>query len=204
MNISVSATSVKDLWQEGLALALFSNEKPPRGVAGMVDWRLAGMISRSIARRTIDGSYGETVLFYPDSPFLEPWKILLLGLGETEHLTRVRIYGAGRSIMNTMLRIGCRDFTSSVPGTGRCDLPVASMVEAFLSGMLDALSEIDESTDLQTSVHLVDTSEHISGVLAAVHETAARSEDLEAVEHPAENDREPGTTLSTSTKEELK
>lgn len=191
MKISVSATSVKDLWHEGLAMALFSDEKPPRGVAGMVDWRLGGMISRSIARGTIAGSYGETILFHPDSPFLGPWKILMVGLGEREQLTTDRIYGAGWSIMNTMHRIGCRDFTSSVPGTGRCELPPASMVEAYLSGMLDALSETGESPDGQTSIHLVEAPGHISLVAAALHDRAARTGNLEAVDAPAEGTGNP-------------
>lgn len=172
-------------------MALFSNEKPPRGVAGMVDWRLGGMISRSIARGTIAGSYGETILFHPDSPFLGPWKILMLGLGESERLTPDRIYGAGWSIMNTMHRIGCRDFTTSVPGTGRCELPLSFMVEAFLSGMLDALSETGESLDRQTSIHLVEAPGHISHVAAAVHDTAVRTGNLKAVDTPAEGTGNP-------------
>ena len=174
MNISTSATPVKDLWQEGLATALFSNEKPPRGIAGMVAWRLGGMISRFIARGTMTGSFGETILFHPDSPVLHQWKILLLGLGETHQLTRDRIYGTGWTIMRIMSHVGCRDFVCSVPGTGRCEFPVASMVDIFLSGMLDALSETGESPGLETSVHLIDTPENIDDVTAAVRETTIR------------------------------
>ncbi|MDD5475501.1 MAG: M17 family peptidase N-terminal domain-containing protein [Syntrophales bacterium] len=178
----MSATSVHDLRQEGLALALFSDEKPPRGYAGMVDWRLNGLISKSMAQGRVSGSVGEEVLLYPDRSALSPWKILLLGLGELEKLNRERIHQAGRAIINTMRGIGCHDFSVSIPGTGRCDLPVASLVEALLLGMVDSLSVTNEPEDLWPSVHFIEIPQYLEDVKQSLREAAARSDQRVTVE----------------------
>ncbi|MEQ8161652.1 MAG: leucyl aminopeptidase, partial [Smithellaceae bacterium] len=45
-----------------LALGIFSDEKPPRGVCGFIDWRLNGFISREIKQGRILGRFGEKVI----------------------------------------------------------------------------------------------------------------------------------------------
>ena len=48
---------------QGLALAIFQNEKPPCGLAGIVDWHIHGRISRFLKSGAITGKIGECTYF---------------------------------------------------------------------------------------------------------------------------------------------
>ena len=65
---------------EVLVATLASDERPPRGVAGLADWRLAGRISRIIQSGFATGEVGE-VLLVPGKPKLPFDKIVLFGVG---------------------------------------------------------------------------------------------------------------------------
>ncbi len=45
-----------------LALGIFADEKPPRGICGFIDWRLNGLISREIKRGKINGEFAEKTI----------------------------------------------------------------------------------------------------------------------------------------------
>jgi hypothetical protein len=45
-----------------LVLGIFSDEKPPRGICGLIDWRLNGMISQEIKQGRITGDFMEKIL----------------------------------------------------------------------------------------------------------------------------------------------
>jgi hypothetical protein len=44
-------------------LGIFSDEKPPRGICGFIDWRLNGLISHQIKQGKIGGKFAEKVIF---------------------------------------------------------------------------------------------------------------------------------------------
>ena len=48
MKIKISHTSPEALSHDTLILGFFSDERPPKGYCGLVDWRLNGMISTEI------------------------------------------------------------------------------------------------------------------------------------------------------------
>jgi len=48
MQVALSTESPDLPAHKCLALGIFSDEKPPRGVCGFIDWRLNGFISREI------------------------------------------------------------------------------------------------------------------------------------------------------------
>jgi len=65
---------------EVLACAIWSDELPMRGLAGLLDWRLAGRLSRLQRQGFLAGALGE-VLCVPVRPRLPFDKLLLFGLG---------------------------------------------------------------------------------------------------------------------------
>jgi hypothetical protein len=65
---------------EVLAAATFQDERPPHGVAGLVDWRLCGRLSRLIQSGFVTGQLGEVVLL-PGKPQLAFDKLLFFGAG---------------------------------------------------------------------------------------------------------------------------
>jgi hypothetical protein len=62
------------------ACTLWSDQRPVRGLAGLVDWRLGGRLSTLLMSGFVTGEEGETLLLQgkPHVPFE---KVLVLGLG---------------------------------------------------------------------------------------------------------------------------
>ncbi len=65
---------------EVIACAIWSDERPMRGLAGLLDWRLAGKLSALAKSGFIVGEADEVVLV-PGRPQLPFEKVLVLGLG---------------------------------------------------------------------------------------------------------------------------
>jgi len=100
---------------EVLVCALASDERPPHGVAGLVDWRLAGRISRLLAQGFATGGVGE-VLLVPGKPKLPFDKILLFGVGARSAFNDA-IYRAiiGR-LLETLEGLRARTAVVELPG----------------------------------------------------------------------------------------
>jgi hypothetical protein len=65
------------------ACSIWSDERPVRGLAGLLDWRLGGRISGLLKSGFFRGELGEALLV-PGKPSLPFEKVLLLGLGERQ------------------------------------------------------------------------------------------------------------------------
>jgi hypothetical protein len=65
---------------ELIACAIFADERPMRGLAGLLDWRLGARLSALAKSDFLRGDEGEVVLV-PGRPKLPFEKVLLLGLG---------------------------------------------------------------------------------------------------------------------------
>jgi len=71
---------IDDLSGEALACCVFEDEWPMLGLAGLVDWRLAGRLSALAKDGFLTGKAGEVMLL-PVRPWLPFEKLLVLGLG---------------------------------------------------------------------------------------------------------------------------
>jgi len=153
MKITVSTESIEDLNCESMILGFFSDERPPKGYCGDVDWCFNGLISELIARDGIQGRSMEKVLFQADHRLSVP-KILLLGLGEKKSLDYRILYHAGQVVLRTAHDIDCHNFAFDIPGAGRCGLDTAMMTESVLRGMNDFLSG-DRTADREISASIL-------------------------------------------------
>jgi hypothetical protein len=68
------------LGSEVILAGVAEDEQPPHGLAGLLDWRLAGRISAQMERGFLTGAVGE-VLLVPGKPKLPFDKVLLFGVG---------------------------------------------------------------------------------------------------------------------------
>jgi hypothetical protein len=122
-----------------LVLGFFSDEKPPRGICGLMDWRLNGMISLEIKRGHINGEFKEKVAIpYPERIGSE--LLFLFGLGCLTDISYDRIYTAAYEIAGAIDAMKLRDFAFDLPGEGRSELTTAGMLEAMMTGYFDFFS----------------------------------------------------------------
>lgn len=149
--IKISSEPVDILMHESLVLGFFSNERPPKGYCGFVDWRLNGMISKNIARGKITGHFKEKVLITPHYR-IPSSKILLFGLGESTHLTYDQLYTAGYLIRQTTMKINSSDTAFDIPSPGRCGLEIPKMTTAMISGFINAGIEGQNQTDISACI----------------------------------------------------
>lgn len=139
MKIKISTASPDSLNRDTLILGFFSDERPPRGYCGQVDWRLNGMISSAIARGRISGDFLEKLLYaFPERIRIS--RLLLLGLGPISELTYDRLYNAGYEMARTVSGIQANDMALPIPGAGRGPLKLSGMAEALITGLFDGFS----------------------------------------------------------------
>ena len=145
--IKISSEPVDTLKHESLVLGFFSDERPPKGYCGFVDWRLNGMISKHIARGKITGHFTEKILITPNYR-IPSSKILLFGLGKSKHLTYDQLYTAGYLIGQTLMKIESHDSAFDMPGPDRCSLEIPTMTTEMISGFTDARLENESNEDI--------------------------------------------------------
>ena len=143
MKIKISTASPEALARETLILGFFSDERPPKGYCGLVDWRLNGMISTAIAGERISGTFLEKIAYaFPTR--IHASRLLLFGLGAVSDLTYDRLYNAGFEMAKTVNGIGATDLAIPMPAAGRGPLQLAGMTEALITGIFDGCAHEPE------------------------------------------------------------
>lgn len=132
--VTPSLDTLDALEVEDLVIGLFEDERPLRGVAGLVDWRLCGLLSRYLQQGRFSGRQDERVLT-TGAARVPPTRLFLLGLGERE------AYGKAlrtliESIPAMLKAAGCRKLALALPGPSRV---LAPHVEAFTGALADRL-----------------------------------------------------------------
>ena len=100
---------------EVLVASLAADERPPHGVAGLVDWRLAGRISQLIQSGFAAGSVGE-VLLVPGRPKLPFDKLLVFGVGAQRDFDEGVFRAVIDRILHTLEGLRARTAVVELPG----------------------------------------------------------------------------------------
>jgi hypothetical protein len=107
---------------ELIACAIWEQEAPMRGLAGLLDWRLAGRLSRLLREDFLRGEQGE-VLCVPGRPRLPFDKVLVFGLGPREGFDEARFRTITKHLLRTLE--GLRIPRAVVELPGRSDAAIA-------------------------------------------------------------------------------
>ena len=91
---SVPAEPVEELSSDLLVLFCCSDERPLRGAAGRVDWRLCGELSALMVEGELTGALGQRLLVPVQDRRMGASRVLVLGVGE------------GASAPSSQLRVG--------------------------------------------------------------------------------------------------
>lgn len=119
------------LKSEALSLPLFADERPLQGALGLVDWRMAGQLSRLILRGRVTGAEGEKVLI-PARPKLPFDKLFLFGLGDRETFDEAVFERAVETLLDTLGRAKVRASVCALPGRALGLVEPERAMELFL------------------------------------------------------------------------
>lgn len=127
--------SLDKLRADLLILSVFEDERPLRGVSGLVDWRTCGMLSRFLARGHVTGTQGEIVLF-PPGPKVGVGRGIILGLGPAAKYDEARYRRVVTEAADHISRLKLRSVALALPGLQRrpLDLDKASQLFADIAG----------------------------------------------------------------------
>lgn len=124
-------THLDRLKSEALALPFFEDDRPLRGALGLVDWRLAGLLSQFLAKGRATGARGERILV-PPRPKLPFERLVLFGCGRRADFDTGVFSEIVADMLTTLERVSVRSAVLSLPGRSHGVIDAGSAVELFL------------------------------------------------------------------------
>lgn len=105
-----------------VACGLFEDDRPMRGLAAVVDFRLAGRLSGFVRRGELTGVADEAFLF-PPRPRLSAEKVVVFGWGRADALDELACERAIRRMFTALVGLGAKRSVIELPGRARelCD-----------------------------------------------------------------------------------
>ncbi len=106
-----------------LVLTSFSDDRPLRGLTGLIDWRLNGQLSRLLQRDFIDAHYQDAMLV-PIAGRLPFGRVLVVGLGKRSDFNAQRFEEVCRFCFAKLIGMGTLHFAMALPGRIGLDVGV--------------------------------------------------------------------------------
>jgi len=114
LKLGVSAERADKIETEVLALFFFHDERPLKGAAGLVDWKMNGALSNLIINEISSGASGESTLVLPGKR-IRCQKILLFGMGNSKDCASDALKETTGKLVEQLIKINCTDFCVAVP-----------------------------------------------------------------------------------------
>jgi hypothetical protein len=127
-----------------LVLGVFADERPLRGAAGLVDWRMSGYLSRLLLARRLSGEANETTLVATQGR-VRSGAILLVGLGVRSLYGFERIADVTSAVTRMLQKLRVDEFAIEVPGSRLLGLDPAESGYNAVKGIVKVLSASDSS-----------------------------------------------------------
>lgn len=131
----IAALDELEATAELLVVTAFADERPLKGLAGIVDWRLRGKLSRQLQAGFVDAAWQQRLLC-PTGGLLPHERVLLLGLGSsTEHRTDRAIEAAAQAAA-VAKDLGATAITCALFGLRRLPSPIARTAQALVDAIM--------------------------------------------------------------------
>jgi hypothetical protein len=140
--------SLSELKTEALCLPFYRDERPMRGPAGLVDFRLCGKVSKLIAGGRMQGELGEAVLM-PARPRLSAERLLWIGGGLSSELGEPRYRELVHDVLVRLAGLRVRAAALSLPGRVRGQIAAVAAIDWFLEEARSFSERLDELTWLE-------------------------------------------------------
>jgi hypothetical protein len=144
---------------EVLVAGVFSDERPPHGVPGLVDWRGAGRLSRLMLSGFLTGELGE-ILMLPGKPSLPFDKLILFGAGRAGEFDDEIFRGLVERMLFTMEGLRTRTVVAQLPGRHLDVIPPERAADILLETAADK-PEHDVWTLVETTASQRAITEHL-------------------------------------------
>jgi hypothetical protein len=115
---------------DAACLFLFEDERPLRGAAGYIDWRLCGALSRVLGGGRFVGALGDALLF-PTGGRLCFSRIFCFGAGRRQLLSRASFAILAKRACSAMSLAGSRGVATELPSIAADD---SERARSFLEG----------------------------------------------------------------------
>jgi len=125
---------------EVIACSAFQDERPLRGLAGLLDWRLAGRLSVLAKNDFLTGAEGEIVLV-PGRPYVRFEKILVLGIGPRASFDDAVVRRVLGKLVSALEGLKVRRALVEVPGRPSGKLEPGKAAELLLECAESALED---------------------------------------------------------------
>jgi len=164
LELSLFPGSVVEAPADTILVPVPEDERPLRGDAGLVDWRLCGLISDQLRSGYVSGALGEAALL-PGARPLSPSRLLLVGTGSAPPRGGARpILRAMRSAAGKLLMMRSPAALLALPGA----IDFAEDAVSLLRGLVHGLAE--HQSDLGLHVILPDGAAKERALLSALGE----------------------------------
>lgn len=140
--VSATASHLDELQTELIVLPFFADERPLRGAAGLIDWRLCGTLSRQILAGYLDGAFGEKGLIASPAK-LKSDGLLLVGLGPSAAFDAGAAERACSVIADALIESKVSNAALVLPGRSIGSLPALQSMQLWL-GVCPSDTHIEE------------------------------------------------------------
>jgi hypothetical protein len=98
-----------------VAAFIFENERPLKGLLGLLDWRLCGQISQLILAHHISGKEGEKLLSSMHEYGESPWRLFVFGLGKSRDFNQEKAAELAELAEETLKKAGAKECKIILP-----------------------------------------------------------------------------------------
>jgi len=130
-------------------VGFFEAERPLRGAAGLVDWRLCGALSRLLRAGRLSGARGDAALI-PGGGGLRAARVLVLGLGAETGFEGEARRAAVADAIRRALALRVRSLALSIPAGEESGGEAA--LDAILRGAHDAWVAAEAGADVSLAL----------------------------------------------------
>ena len=142
LSIEVAGEPLERAMADLLVAPLFADERPLRGAAGRVDWRLCGQLSRLVAQRRLVGEPGEAALLVAFAG-LRASRLLVVGAGPRAQAAAEASADLVRAVVGRAARLGVS--SAALPLSEEA----AARVDGLAGAAATALAEVSDAARLE-------------------------------------------------------
>jgi hypothetical protein len=142
--VAPTLSSLDVLKTELLCLTVFRDERPLRGVAGLVDWRLCGRLSSLLVAGKLDGEFDDALLMPPPERRLAAERLLCLGAGLRASVDLVRLRTYLRALVTRALQLRVRTLALELSHASVSAIPHEQAIDVLLEESVPFGDRVDE------------------------------------------------------------